>query len=69
MWNLDRKDTGGKFVIVCGRDAAIARRHDIKAYRLAETLRLNAEREARCLAANAFFQAFKKAKEVKRDRG
>lgn len=70
MWNLDRKQVpGGKRVIVCGRDAAIARKHGFRAYRLSETLRLDAKYEAQRLAANAFFQAFRKAEEVKRGRG
>ena len=66
MWNLDPKVTRGKRVIVCGRDAAIGRQHDIRAFRLSETLKRDAGREAKRLAANAFFHAFKNAEEVKR---
>ena len=68
MWNLDPKVTRGKRVIVCGRDAAIGRRHGIRAYRLSETIARDAEREAQRLASNAFFQAFQKAEKVKRGR-
>lgn len=68
MWNLDRKATAGKLVIVCGRDASLARRHGIRAYRLSETITRDAEREARKLAASAFFQAFAKAREEKAGR-
>ena len=65
MWNMDPKVTGGKRVIVCGRDAAIGRRHGIRAFRLSETLKRDAEREAQRLAANTFFQAFQKAEKAK----
>ena len=68
MWNLDRKATGGKLVVVCGRDASLARRHGIRAYRLSETIRRDADREAKRLAASAFFQAFTKAREEKAGR-
>ena len=46
MWNLDRKATSGKLVVLCGRDAHAARERGHKAFRLAETLRRDAEREA-----------------------
>ena len=69
MWNLDPKVTRGKRVIVCGRDAAVGRRHGVRAFRLSETLKRDAEREAQRLASSAFFQAFKRAEEVKRGRG
>lgn len=46
MWNLDRKVTSGKLVVLCGRDAHAARERGLKAFRLAETLRRDAKREA-----------------------
>lgn len=46
MWNLDRKITKGDLVILCGRDAHAARERGLKAFRLAETLRRDAERKA-----------------------
>ena len=46
MWNLDRKETGGKLEVLCGRDSHEARRRGLRVYRLAETLRRDAEREA-----------------------
>lgn len=46
MWNLDRRATGSKLVILCGRDAHAARERGLKAFRLAETLRRDAERQA-----------------------
>ena len=68
MWNIDRKATSGKLVIVCGPCAREARRHDIRAYRLSETIKLDAEREAKRLARSWFFQAFEKAKNKKAER-
>lgn len=48
MWNLDeRQATDRKRRIVCGKHAHEARtRHGIKAYRLSETLKRDAERQA-----------------------
>ena len=65
MWNIDRQKTQGKLVVICGRDAAEARKHGLKAYRLSETLKRDAERLAR---RNQFFAAFSKAKTDKAQR-
>lgn len=46
MWNLDRKVTSGKLVVLCGLDAHAARERGLRAFRLVETLRRDAEREA-----------------------
>lgn len=46
MWNLDRKATSGKLVVLCGRDAHAARERGLRAFRLAETFRRDAERQA-----------------------
>lgn len=64
MFNLERGRTNGELVVVCGRDAAEARKRDIRAYRLSETFRLDAEREERRIKAGAFFAAFEHAKKA-----
>lgn len=46
MWNLDRKVTSGKLEVLCGRDSHEARKRGYRVFRLAETLRRDAEREA-----------------------
>ena len=62
MWNLDRKETNGKLVILCGKDAHTARERGLKAYRFAETLRRDAERQAKAAEArekrDEFFSRF-----------
>ncbi len=51
MWNLDRRATGGKLVVVCGKHAAFARgENGLRAYRLDKTLAFDAERAAKRLA-------------------
>ncbi len=61
MWNLERRATDGKLVVVCTKHSHDARRAGLKAFRLSATLERDAERRARHGAANQFFAAFKKA--------
>lgn len=58
MWNFDRKVTGGKLVVICGRDARDARGRVLKAYRFSETLRRDAERQAAWERARAAREEF-----------
>lgn len=66
MWNLDRAATSGNLVVLCGRDAHVARKRSLKAFRLAETLRRDAERQAERDRArserNQFFARFGNAR-------
>lgn len=61
MWNLERRATDGKLVVVCTKHSHDARRAGLKAFRLSTTFARDAERRARRGAANQFFAAFKKA--------
>ncbi len=61
MWNLERRQTEGKLVVLCTRHSHDARRAGFKAFRLSATFQRDAERRARRGAANQFFAAFKKA--------
>ncbi|MDO8643387.1 MAG: hypothetical protein Q7S00_00265, partial [bacterium] len=66
MWNLDRKATKGKLVIVCGKHAHEARKSSgLKAYRLNTTIARDQKREEERIQASQFFAAFQKAKEKK----
>lgn len=62
MWNLDRKATSGKLVVVCGRDAREARKRGLHAYRLSETIARDAvhaaERARAHTAREEFFARF-----------
>lgn len=66
MWNLDRKATGGKLVIVCGKHAHMARKSvpAIRAFRLSETLERDAKRDAANRAAHDFFRDLAKGREI-----
>lgn len=66
MWNLDRKATKGKLVIVCGKHAHEARTSsDLKAYRLNTTIARDHKREEERIKTSQFFAAFTAAKEKK----
>ncbi len=67
MWNLDRKATKGKLVIVCGKHAHEARKLDRerKVFRLDSTIARDQKREEERMMASQFFAAFKAAKEKK----
>lgn len=62
MWNLDRKDTKGDLVILCGRDAHAARKHGLRTYRLADTFRRDAERREAEAKRTEFFNRFANAR-------
>ena len=62
MWNLDRKATGGQLVVLCGKDAHAARKEGLRAYRLAETMRRDAEFAAAKRERAEFFARFGKVR-------
>ena len=71
MWNIGKRHTGGKLVVVCGKHAHEARKNDLRVFRLAGTLELEAKREieeeAERQASSPFFQAFKKFRDNEED--
>lgn len=61
MFNIARKETGGKLVILCRRHVLGARRNRLTVYRLHRTLELDRKRDEERVRAGTFFEAFKKA--------
>lgn len=61
MFNIARKETGGKLVVLCRRHVLDARRSGLTVYRLDRTLALDRKREEERVRAGAFFEAFKQA--------
>lgn len=61
MFNIARKETGGKLVVLCRRHAIDGRRNELTVYRLNRTLELDRKRADERVRAGAFFEAFKKA--------
>lgn len=66
MWNISRGDTGGKLVVVCPRDAAVARKKGFRVFRLSDTLARDNAREAQRRASMQFFEALKGRKMTER---
>lgn len=66
MWNIGKRHTGGKLVILCGKHARVCRNepHNMRVFRLSETLRreeeMAAHEEAERQASSVFFQTLKK---------
>ena len=66
MWNIGKRHTRGKLVVLCGKHARVCRNepHKMRVFRLSETLRREAEERAReeteRQASSAFFQSLKK---------
>ena len=64
MWNIDKRSTAGKLVILCGPCGHQARtEHSLRVYRLSETFKREAERNARLTDQNSFFKTFRKVEE------
>ena len=65
MWNIDKRSTAGKLVILCGPCGHKARtEHSLRVYRLSETLRRDALRNAELADQSSFFKTFPKVKEA-----
>lgn len=62
MRNLSRGDTGGTLVVVCHRDAEIARKKGFRVFRLADTLALDNKREAQRRTSMQYFEVLRARK-------
>ena len=65
MWNISKRHTRGKLVVLCGKHARVCRNepHNMHVFRLSETLRREKEEkereESERQASSAFFQSLK----------